>query len=136
MNRASEPPKNVVLHGALPTDQYVRIMQRADAGIGTLALHRNGMSEASPLKVREYLASGLPVIIGYTDTDFKGDQAFILKMPNTEENVRESMDGIRSFVTAWKGRRVERRWIEALDTRKKEAERLAFFQQSLNRAVL
>jgi hypothetical protein len=38
-------------------------------GIGTLSAHLKSLFEASPLKVREYIARGFPVIIGYEDTD-------------------------------------------------------------------
>lgn len=45
-------------------------MRNCQVCIGTLALHRKNMTEASPLKTREYLAHGFPVIIGYKDTAF------------------------------------------------------------------
>lgn len=38
-------------------------------GIGSLALHRMGLKEASVLKVREYIVRGMPFILGYKDTD-------------------------------------------------------------------
>jgi hypothetical protein len=38
-------------------------------GIGTLSAHLKSLFEASPLKVREYIARGFPIIIGYEDTD-------------------------------------------------------------------
>lgn len=44
------------------------LMRVADIGIGTLALGRKGMYEAQATKVRTYLGSGLPIIIGYCDT--------------------------------------------------------------------
>lgn len=47
-----------------------------NVGVGTLALQRKGITEASPLKVREYLSRGLPVIYNYEDTDLDGDESF------------------------------------------------------------
>ena len=41
-------------------------------GIGSLALHRMGLAEASVLKVREYIVRGMPFILGYNDTDLVG----------------------------------------------------------------
>lgn len=39
----------------------------ADVGLGPLALDRKGMAEAQPIKVRLYLALGLPVLYNYVD---------------------------------------------------------------------
>lgn len=122
---------NVVAHGFLTKEQYLPIIATADVGIGTLALHRNGMNEASPLKVREYLALGLPVIIAYDDTDFPEGAPFILRLPNTENNIEGSLAEIRRFVGEWKGRRVPRSAISHLDLAVKEKERLLFFEQVL-----
>jgi len=44
------------------------LLNASDIGAGSLALHRNGMYEAQPLKVRHFLGVGLPTIIGYKDT--------------------------------------------------------------------
>ncbi len=49
------------------------ILEIMHIGIGSLGLFRIGLNEASPLKVREYLASGFPIIIGYKDTDVASD---------------------------------------------------------------
>ncbi len=40
------------------------------------------------LKVREYLAAGLPVVIGYQDTDFLDGAPFILQVPNEPDGIR------------------------------------------------
>jgi glycosyltransferase involved in cell wall biosynthesis len=126
-------PANVIAHGFLPRDAYEAILARADVGIGTLALHRIGMDEASPLKVREYLLYGLPVVIGYEDTDLVGEDLwFVLRLPNIETNVVDNVSRIKSFVEETKGRRVPRELIDArLDARGKEADRLAFLRKVL-----
>ena len=70
-------------------------MSAADVAIGTLSLHTKQMEEACPLKVREYLAWGLPVIIGYKDTEFPApDTAFLLQLPNNPTNVHDHLDQI------------------------------------------
>jgi hypothetical protein len=48
---------------------FQQIIGGADVAIGSLALHRNNLNEASPLKNRECLAYGLPSILPYIDTD-------------------------------------------------------------------
>lgn len=125
---AGDPPPNIVFHGLLAAADYARLLARADIGVGTLALHRKSLEEASPLKVREYLAAGLPVINGYVDTDFPGATDFVLTLPNTEENLLQNHERIADFVRAWKGRRVPRERIEHVDHRAKERRRLAFFR--------
>ena len=42
---------------------FYESIKGAVAGIGSAGLYENGMDEASVLKVREYLAAGLPVIV-------------------------------------------------------------------------
>jgi len=126
-------PANVTVHGMLTTNEYETILANSDVGVGTLALHRVDRSENSPLKVREYLLAGLPVIIGYDDTDFLGeDPWYILKIPNTEANVRDHLEEIRSFVERSRGRRAPREeLVERLGAARKEAERVSFFERLL-----
>lgn len=54
-------------------------------------LQRKGiLLEAAPLKVREYLARGLPVIYNYKDTDIDSDMAFMNKFcVKLEDNCAE-----------------------------------------------
>lgn len=118
---------NVAFHGPLERAAYEPVLARADVGIGSLALHRKGMDEASPLKVREYLAFGLPVIIGYRDTDFPDGAEFVLELPNAPDNVSRGVERIRAFVERSRGRRVPREAVAHLDVRVKEARRLDFF---------
>lgn len=122
-------PANVSVHGHLDQETYSRVLARADVAIGTLALHRKQMNEACPLKVREYLAYGLPVIIGYADTDFPGVVPHLLQLPNVETNVEDGVSAIQAFVHEWMGRRVPRTAIAHLDSHLKERERLSFLQR-------
>jgi glycosyltransferase involved in cell wall biosynthesis len=119
----------VTFHGFLPRREYEPILARADLAFGTLALHRKQMNETSALKVPTYLAYGLPTIIGYADTNFVDSEPwYLLRLPNTESNVRDSLERIRSFAQEVKGRRVPRDEVaERISTRSKEAARLAFF---------
>ncbi|MNZ67051.1 hypothetical protein D3C78_852860 [compost metagenome] len=122
-------PDNMEFHGKLSKSQYEPLIRQADVGIGTLALYRRGMKEASPLKVREYLAYGLPVINGYVDTDFKEEVPFILRIPNEPRNTINASAAIEEFVLSWQGRRVDRSEVEHLDTAKKESIRLAYMKR-------
>ena len=122
---------NVTCHGFLGAGQYEPLLARADIAVGTLALYRKQMNEACALKVRRYLAYGLPVLIGHVDTDFIGREPwYLLRLPNTESNVADGLEGIREFARAVKGRRVERSEVEPIiSVAAKEAERLGFISR-------
>jgi hypothetical protein len=123
----SGAPPNMTWHGALGRDDVLEVLGRADVGVGTLALHRNGMAEACSLKLREYLAVGLPVLYGHTDPDIDGVVPESMRLPNTEDNVITHVDEIAEFVLACRGRRVARSAIEHIDIGQKEQQRLRFF---------
>jgi glycosyltransferase involved in cell wall biosynthesis len=125
-----EIPENIVFHGFLAGDEHHQILCKADVGIGTLALHRNQMEEGSPLKVREYLAYGLPVVIAYQDTDLKDIPAdFILRIPNSNDNVEVCANLIRDFSYRMMGERADRDLVYPLiNQSKKENTRIAFFE--------
>jgi len=124
---------NVYAYGYLQQSQIGNLYQRMDVGIGTLALHRNNMNEASPLKVREYVAFGLPVISGYHDTDLSGCN-FYLNIGNTENNVTKQEDKIRAFVAYWKGRAIDRtKVLQRVDSDAKETRRLEFMAKVMDR---
>jgi glycosyltransferase involved in cell wall biosynthesis len=129
----SGAPSNVVVHGPLARDLYLPIMAQADVAIGPLALHRKGLSEASALKVAEYLAYGIPVILGCPETAFPDGASFLLQLPNAEDNVDLARDEVRAFVERWQGRRVPRAEICAIDSSVVERERLALILQALPR---
>lgn len=119
-------PANVHVHGLLDRADYLSILACADVAVGALALHRLDLSEASPLKVAEYLAHGLPAITSYVDTRFPSGVSFVLQIPNTEGNVESSLDRIRTFVESWRGRRVDRASVACIDARVIERRRLDF----------
>lgn len=124
---------NIHAHGYMRQAQIANLYRSMDVGIGTLALHRKRMSEASPLKVREYVAYGLPVIAGYYDTDLSGCD-FFLDIGNTEDNVLEQEDNIRAFVAHWQGRAIDRTEVlKRIDSGAKEVQRLEFMAAVVDR---
>lgn len=63
-----DPPKNIrflgpVAHSALPS-----LLGLFDFAIGTFAWERIGIHEGCPLKTRDYLISGLPVLVNYIES--------------------------------------------------------------------
>jgi hypothetical protein len=126
-------PENMVLHGFLNTPEYVAVLKNADAALGTLALHRKSMEEACPLKTRECLAFGLPMILPYIDTDLNDlDCDFLLKIPNKEDNIQTHGEAIHEFAFRMRGVRADRTILEPrIDSLRKEEMRLKFFDQVL-----
>lgn len=126
-------PSNLYFHGYLEKEDARTVLSRADAGLGTLALHRKAMQEASSLKTREYLAYGIPVIIPYRDTDLDSLKIdTILTIANTETTVDENWQAIRDFAFSMRGRRVDRDLIfNRIDSHVKEVKRLQFFESRI-----
>lgn len=124
-------PANLHLHGFLTKEQYRQFLAGADVGVGTIALHRNLMEEASTLKVREYLGHGIPVLIGYEDTDLSAANLdYVLQIPNLEDNVQSAAAEIETFARRMMGRRADRDELNALlGQEAKECRRLEFFAQ-------
>lgn len=71
----------VYFHGPIYGKEIDRIFDSAHIAIGTLALHRIKMKQACPLKVREYIARGIPFVIAYDDVDLENDLPFCLNLP-------------------------------------------------------
>jgi hypothetical protein len=126
-------PENLYLYGYLNTEAYKKVLAGMDCAIGSLALHRIQLNESSPLKTRECLAFGLPMILPYHDTDLNHlDSDFLLKIPNTEDNIHTHANVIREFAYRMRGMRVDRTVIAHLSQAVKEKERLMFFEKILN----
>ena len=127
-------PENMVLHGFLNTPEYVTVLKNADVALGTLALHRKAMEEACPLKTRECLAYGLPMILPYVDTDLDDLECdFLLKIPNKEDNIQTHGEAIHAFAYKMRGVRADRSMLEPrIDALHKEEVRLKFFDQILS----
>ncbi|WP_181391958.1 glycosyltransferase family 4 protein [Deinococcus irradiatisoli] len=121
-------PENVIIHGYLDIKDYQTILEQCDVAIASLALYKNNMTEGSTLKLREYLAFGLPCIAGHRDVDFPEQVDYILTVPNTSDGILKDIQAVRRFADAWKGKRVARDSIKHLDTEYKENQRLDFFK--------
>ncbi|WP_223892113.1 glycosyltransferase [Sulfurovum sp. TSL6] len=127
---------NLFFHGYLSTDKAKHFVKDQDIGIGTLSLYENKMTEASPLKTRQYFAHGLPVIYAYEDTDISEEEPFVLKLPNTKTNIEEHIREIRHFVLSAhhnsKFRQLARDFAEkTLDVSVKENQKIEFFDMIL-----
>lgn len=127
-------PSNVKFYGYLNKNEYMNIIKKCNLAIGSLAFHRIPLSEACPLKVREYLAYGLPTIIGYKDTAFLNKKPeWILEIPNSEKNVEKYAEDIVKFCYKWKNYVVQKtESIQYIDSNILEKKKIAFFQEIIN----
>jgi glycosyltransferase involved in cell wall biosynthesis len=124
-------PHNLQFFGMMTQGDYLPLLSGATAAIGTLGLFKKHMDEACPLKVREYLALGLPVIGAYRDTDIPPEADYFLRLPNNSDSLAPWRDRIAAFIEHWRTRRVPRSAIAHLDVSVKEARRLAFMEKIL-----
>lgn len=90
---------NLKYHGELIENEYRKVMGTMDFAIGTLAFHRAGITEGSPLKVRDYLAYNLPFVIGYNDSDFSSSKFCLTINPNI---IADEIGKIQHFFDLWK----------------------------------
>jgi len=77
----------VYFHGSIYGDEIDKIFDSIHIAIGTLALHRKQMKQACPLKVREYIARGIPFVIAYDDVDLEDNLSFYLKLRADESPI-------------------------------------------------
>lgn len=68
--------KHFVIHGHLNGNSYFNVLSKCDVALGSLALYRQNMTEGSTLKVRDMLASGIPVYSTHIDTQLKKNSEF------------------------------------------------------------
>jgi len=82
--------------GHLHPDLLPTIYEMADFGLGTFGLEKKQMTQACPLKVREYLWYGLPTIINYHDPllDEEWSKQFIYRVDWT------NLDSLRDFLAS------------------------------------
>lgn len=79
--------KNFVPHGFTKGKDLDMLFNQCHIGVGTLGLHRNGLTEGSILKAREYCARGLPFLYDAIDLDFPSDFPYILRLPADESPI-------------------------------------------------
>ncbi|MBX3228111.1 MAG: glycosyltransferase [Labilithrix sp.] len=71
-------------HGMLHGEALDRVLAQGTLAISTLAFFRTGLRQAAVLKTREYVARGLPTVLGYEDMDLPEDWPFALRLPIDE----------------------------------------------------
>jgi hypothetical protein len=71
---------------------YISELQTWSCAIGPLALSRKGLTEAAPLKVRDYIALSIPSVLSYIDTNLKNsNDCALLKVSDFSANAYEEV---------------------------------------------
>ncbi len=71
-------------HGILRGSDLTRVYERSTVAVAGLAQSRRGLRVACTLKVREYVARGLPFVLGHQDADVNDDSPFVLRVADDE----------------------------------------------------
>lgn len=79
-------------------DELERLYQKSHIGVSSLALFRAGGGH-DPIKTKEYVAKGIPVIIGYDDRVLSKELDFIFSVSEDETyiNVRDILNKYKSM---------------------------------------
>ena len=77
----------VVFHGFTTGKALDALFDQCHIAVGSLGIHRKGLTQTSELKGREYCARGIPYIIACPDPDFPPDFPYILHLPADESPI-------------------------------------------------
>jgi hypothetical protein len=131
-------PNNVSWHCSLDKEEFQHVFKQSSCALGTVGLHTKNMEEACPLKVRDYLSSGLPVILPYLDTAFlhKDMPDWVLQVPNAAGGLLLAKDEILDFVNRMTGRRISLEEVAPyVGSDYWEARRMAFLEEVVSTSL-
>lgn len=113
--------------GEMFGEKLNEVVQQCDIGIGGLGLHRIGQYRSTTLKLREYMARGLPFVYAVEDPSIPEDNGFCLLLPNDDSPL--SMDQLAAFA-------LESRRDETLPARMRAYAKTHMSWEGVLRAVL
>ncbi len=104
---------------------YDEVLTTLDATVGTMALDRRGLEEAAPLKVRDSVSAGIPVLLPYRDTNLDpADDPAVLRID--PRNADAAAHRVRSWLPGLTGRRLTQGTRDLVDLRSVEERRVQF----------
>jgi len=87
---------SVTFYGYQSGDALTELYQKADIGISSIGLHRQGLDECSDLKSREYVVHGLPLIKSFVDIDIDKLSDYVLNIPADDSPL--NIEKVISFI--------------------------------------
>ena len=100
------------------------------AGVATLELDKIGLNEAAPLKTREYLLRGLPVIGRFTDSGLANDFPFFFKI-NLDPKSKEVLNrmALLDFIEVCRNQVINKSELASIDVEKVEVSRITYIRE-------
>ena len=86
----------VQFHGRKSGDELSYFFDIAKIGVSSLGFYRTGFTTGSVLKLREYMARGIPFIYAHDDPDIDECMDWCLKIPNDSTPV--NMENVSMFI--------------------------------------
>ncbi len=77
----------IIFHGFITGEDLDNLFNQCHIAVGSLGMHRKGLTLTSELKSREYCSRGIPYIIACGDSDFPHDFPYILRLPLDESPI-------------------------------------------------
>ena len=77
----------VIFHGLTTGKDLDDLFNICHIAVGSLGMHRKGLTQTSELKAREYCARGIPYIIACADPDFPDDFPYLYRFLSDESPV-------------------------------------------------
>ena len=77
----------VIFHGEVFGERLNALAAACDLGVGGLALHRKQQFKSMTLKLREYMARGLPFLYAVEDPSVPREPRFCLQLPNDDSPI-------------------------------------------------
>lgn len=94
--------KQILFHGRKTGAELSYYYNIASIGVSSLGFYRLGYKVGSVLKLREYMARGLPFVYAHDDPGIKGDKPWCVKIVN--EDIPVDMSILDGFIQSVKGR--------------------------------
>ena len=88
---------HIIFHGYQTGELLDTLFNHCHIAVGSLGIHRKGLTQTSELKAREYCARGIPYIIACSDPDFPDDFPYILRLPADESPI--DMEQVITFAS-------------------------------------
>ena len=94
---------HVLFHGFLTGKTLDDLFDQCPIAVGSLGIHRKGLTETSILKAREYCARGIPYVIACIDPDFPVDFPWVLRdlRMNLRLTLRKLSDLPKRYAPIW-----------------------------------
>jgi len=80
-------------------ESFNKIINEIDIGVNTIGYHRNKIFTNSTLKTVDFIGWNLPFIISHEDSNLKGDESFIFKIPPNDNliNIQDILTFLEEF---------------------------------------